>query len=102
MDMNYIDKVAAAVEEQLDPKDRPSNEALSLYRLYALLALTIGVDTSLADVHDAWSVWMTSINPAHDALVPFSELSDQQKDEDGPYRNAIQRVAREISLRKTR
>lgn len=93
--MTYIDAVARQIEIALDASVRPSQNALELYRLYALLSLTTGKSTSLRNVHDAWSVWMTGINPDHDSLVPFDELPPDVKAEDRAYRDAIVQVARE-------
>ena len=79
MGVNYIDSVAASVEESLAMELRPKVNAMSLYRSYALLALTVGENVTLENVHDAWSSWKAGIDPDHDAIRPFSEL-------DGPTR----------------
>ncbi|GAA2011517.1 DUF7701 domain-containing protein [Brevibacterium samyangense] len=97
MALNYIDEIAALIEATLDPEQRPDDDAWALYRLYALLVLVKGVDVSLEDVHDAWSVWMATINPKHDALVPFSSLDPAKRSEDGPYARAIAAVARGLN-----
>ena len=96
--MKYIDKIALAVRDELKPEDRPAEHGKALYELYALLVLTRGHETSLADVHDAWSVWMGRINPEHEALVPFGTLSRLKQDEDQPFRDAIRRVAADPTL----
>jgi hypothetical protein len=92
--MNYLDAVATQIEAELHPSLRPDEQATELYRLYALLALTRGNETSLQNVHDAWSVWMASRQPDHAALVPFSELRVDQQEQDRPYADAILRVVR--------
>jgi len=96
--MNYIDQIASAVRDELNPEDRPAEHSKALYELYALLVLIHGHETSLADVHDAWSVWMGKINPEHEALVPFDTLSRSKQDEDQPFRDAIRRVAKDPTL----
>ena len=92
--MNYIDELAAAIESNLSEGDRPDDRASELYRLYALLALVKGVEVTLADVHNAWSVWMSGDQPDHPALVPFAELDAAQRQQDEPYAEAIRRAAR--------
>lgn len=94
--MSYIDDIARRVRDALPEENRPDRDALALYRLYALLALTVGASTTLENVHDAWSVWMASQDPSHESLVPFEQLDPTVKDEDRPYVEAIIRVARAL------
>ena len=49
--MNYIDTLADRLWEKLPglPEE--------LINLYVLLVVTKGVNTSLENVHDAWSIW---------------------------------------------
>lgn len=91
--MNYIEDIAREIERQIEPGMRPSNDAQALYRLYSLLVLATGTQTTLENVHDAWSVWMTTVDARHPALVPFNKLSAEKQEEDRPYRDAIRRVA---------
>lgn len=65
-----------------------------LAQLYALLALVKGQDTTLRDVHDAWSTWRTVTSPAHRSLVPFGELSPEVQELDREYMDAIHRAAK--------
>jgi hypothetical protein len=60
-----------------------------LLRMYSLLALTKGLDTTLEDVHDAWSLWQEQSAPQHRSLIPFGQLSAQVQELDRPYRDAI-------------
>jgi len=83
-------KIQAHVDQELVP-DEPST--LRLFRIYALLALVKGTDTTIEDVHDAWVLWMTEIDGRHEALLPFSELSNKQREQDRPYLNAIHAVS---------
>ncbi|QBI56867.1 DUF7701 domain-containing protein [Streptomonospora litoralis] len=64
-----------------------------LARLYALLALVTGAETTAQDVHDAWSIWRTATNPHHSSLVPFRELAPETQELDQPFRDAIVRAA---------
>lgn len=95
--MTYVDEVARSIQRALPDADRPTSNALALYRLYALLALTRGTATSLKDVHDAWSVWMSTTRPEHPALRPFAELDMKTQAEDEPYVRAIRAVAAQLA-----
>lgn len=97
MALNYLDKVAQEVERQLSADDRPDARATELYRLYALLVLVRGRHTSLQNVHDAWSTWMTAEDPNHRSLVPFIQLRPDQQEQDRPYLDAIHRTADRVS-----
>jgi hypothetical protein len=60
-----------------------------LVSLYALLLLTRGRDTTLANVHDAWALWRLTTRPGHPSLVPFDELALEVQELDRPYLHAI-------------
>lgn len=94
--MNYIDRVALAIETEIPAESRPDHDTARLYRLYAVLALSKGIDVSLQDVHNAWSAWMADTDPGHPALVPFEDLSREKQDEDQPYAAAIRNVAQSL------
>lgn len=97
--MNYLDRVAHRVEQELKANLRPDTRADELYRLYALLVLVRGTKCSLQDVHDAWSTWMAADRPEHPALIPFDELTTEAQQKDRPYLRAIRHVAREVATR---
>ncbi|WP_422653762.1 DUF7701 domain-containing protein [Lacisediminihabitans sp.] len=97
--MNYLDQVASEIKQAIPAELRPDNDAQVLYRLYALLVLTRGVETTLANVHDAWSVWMLGREPSHESLVPFESLPEKVRQEDEPYQRAIVVVARARTVR---
>ena len=47
-----------------------------LFRLYGLLALAKGIDTTAEDVHNAWVVWMVQRGGQdHQSLRPFAVSS---------------------------
>jgi hypothetical protein len=85
--VNYIDEIAGSIGDLV-----PGND-IELLRLYALLVLTTGTDTSLENVHDAWSAWRAATRPDHPSLVPFAELSPQVQEYDRKYADAIREVA---------
>jgi hypothetical protein len=91
--LNYIDKIAEAIRCEVSPDKLPDEEAVSLFRLYAVLALAKGTSVTLQDVHNAWAAWMIERDPEHESIKPFSELSSGVKKEDEPYLNAIRAVA---------
>ena len=94
---NYIDIVASEVREAT-PRDRlpaHGHDLAALFRLYALVARIKGEQTTAADVHDAWSVWMLNRGEADEAIRPFEELHDaQQCDDDEPIVAAIRSAAK--------
>jgi len=85
--VNYIDEIVARLDEKI-----PGNDP-ALLRLYALLALTEGVNTSLENVHDAWAAWRTATNPGHKSLIPFAELAPEVQEYDRKYMDAIHAVS---------
>lgn len=95
--MNYVDDLVAAVRDELAPEDRPSSRSDELFRLYALLVLTRGTDTTLEDVHNAWSVWISESDPTHPSLVPFGDLTAEVQAQDKPFQVAIHQVAQRLS-----
>ncbi|WP_456114847.1 DUF7701 domain-containing protein [Rubrobacter aplysinae] len=91
--MNYIDQIAEQIKQAL-PKDLyPNEDSELLFRLYAVLALTLGQKVEAKDVHDAWSAWMSQSNPAHESIVPFANLSANVQAQDEPFVDAIRKVS---------
>lgn len=84
---NYIDEIATRLGVALDDCDD------DLLRLYALLALVKGADTTEEDVHDAWAAWRAATHPTHRSLVPFDELTPEVQALDTKYAEAIRAVA---------
>lgn len=90
--MNYIQPVIDALNEEL-PGLPPE-----LVDLYALLATTLGVSTTLEDVHDAWAIWKNRIKPDHKSLIPFDQLTREVQELDRKYMDGIHKVARQLDL----
>lgn len=94
----YIDKVYEMIQKETGLK---SKETL---KMYTLLALVKGEETTLSDVHDGWSMVMNykKANPPycyghdHKSLVPFDQLSKETQDRDIKYVEAIHKVAKEL------
>jgi hypothetical protein len=91
--MNYVQEVqeALAAKLGLDPE---------LRKLYALLVLVKGEETSLEDVHDAWSIWCNIDRPTHRSLIPFDQLTPKVQELDRLYMEVIHEVSREIKWKK--
>ena len=92
--MNYIQDVASEIKGVVPASVLPDEPTDRLFLYYAVLALTKGESVALRDVHDAWSAWMTEIDPSHESIRPFEELDPDVRGEDDPYVNAIRTVAR--------
>lgn len=94
----YIDKVYEMVQKETGLK---SKETL---KMYTLLVLVKGEETTLSDVHDGWSMVMNykEANPPycyghdHKSLVPFNQLRKETQDRDIKYVEAIHKVAKEL------
>ena len=86
-DANYVQAVLDRLNEAC-----PVLES-DLARLYALLAMTKGADTTLRDVHDAWALARSVTRPDHPCLVPFDELTVEQQELDREYMVAIHKAA---------
>lgn len=91
--MNYIDALARDIYRRTDPDCSPSDQDMLLYRMYALLCLTAGRDTTNRMVHDAWAAWTATYRPHHRSLVPFDALTPDVQELDSEYRDAIRAAA---------
>jgi hypothetical protein len=85
---NYIERTKARLVKELG-KELPSE----LLDLYTLLVLVKGDAVTLEDVHDAWAVWASPIQPEHRSIIPFAELSTEIQELDRTYAEAIARTA---------
>ncbi len=91
--MNYLRAVADLIRGEVPPDRLPLGDVVSLFDLYAALALSRGVDTTRRDVHDAWVVWMLVQGKDHPAMIPFDDLPASTQAEDEPFAAAIRKVA---------
>jgi hypothetical protein len=85
--MNYIDEARIRLRIELPGIDD------DLLDLYVLLILTRGQNTTLEDIHDAWSVWRSRTQPDHRSVVPFKELAPDVQELDRKYAKAVIYVA---------
>lgn len=85
---------AQEIVDRLDA-EIPGNDP-DLLRLYALLVMSTGVNTTMENIHDAWALWRIATRPDHPDLVPFDRLTPEVREYDRPYMDAVIRVAEEI------
>ncbi len=95
---NYLQRVAEQIRVCIDPDVLPDEDVESLLLDYAVLALAKGRNVTAEDVHNAWTAWMTGVDPTHESLRPYSELSREDRLQDVPFTSAIREVARRISV----
>ncbi len=88
--MNYFQDVVDAIKIEIP------DIADDLAPIYALLVLVKGEETSMEDVHDAWSAWTNPKRPDHKSLVWFDELTPEIQEYDRKYMNHIHDVARDL------
>lgn len=94
MGLSYLDSIAQDIRRQIPTSDIPDEENTRyLFRLYAVLLLAKGSLVQPEDVHNAWVAWMLNIDPTHESLIPYSELSAETAADDEPYVAAIRSVA---------
>jgi hypothetical protein len=89
--INYASEVMRRIHTELPGLDP------ALAQLYALLALTKGTETSLKDVHDAWSLWTAVVRGSHKSLIPFNQLTPAVQELDRKYMEGIHRASELVS-----
>lgn len=89
---NYVQQVIDPLTVELRAIDPDPDPVLT--RLYALLVLVKGVDTTLQDVHDAWSIYKDITRPDHRSLIPFNDLTPEVRELDRKYVDAVHRIAK--------
>ncbi len=91
--LNYIDGIAERIRREVPPDLLPEGNTALLFRMYAVLALTVGEEVEARNVHDAWSAWMSQSDPEHDSIQPFERLPKDVQAQDEPFVEAIRKVA---------
>ena len=87
--MNYIQKIQNALDEEL----KMGETYVGLLETYGLLVLTVGVNCTQENIHDAWSIWQNKTQPEHRSLIPFNKLTKEVQELDEEYRLAVVKVA---------
>lgn len=91
--MNYVLKTIAVLREEVAGHGASLPDG-QLTKLYAQLALTTGLNTTLEDVHQARAVWRASSDGPDDPdLVWFGLLPPETQAGGEPYRDAIRATA---------
>ena len=94
--MNYISEIAERIRREVPQEVQPEGDTDLLFLMYAVLALTVGEDVRAEDVHDTWSAWMTYLDPSHESIKPFAQLSPETRKTDQPFVDAIRKVATQL------
>jgi hypothetical protein len=91
--MSYLDADAELIRSCLPDDTSVPEGSDDLFVLYAVLMRVKGEATEAADVHDAWSAWISRGEPDHESIRPFDQLSPTVQAEDAPFLTAIRRAA---------
>lgn len=91
--MSYLDADAELIRSCLPEGTCVPEGSEDLFVLYAVLMRVKGRATEAADVHDAWSAWMSRREPGHGSVRPFDQLAPTVQAEDAPFLIAIRRAA---------
>ena len=92
--MTYLDDDAALIRQNVPPDTEVPDDSDRLFRLYAIVLRAKGLNATAADVHNAWAAWQQELDPDHDALLPYDDLSPDVQAEDRPFLAAIHAAAR--------
>lgn len=97
--MSYLDADAELIRSCLPVGTGVPEDSDDLFVLYAVLMRAKGEGTQAADVHDAWSAWMSRSDPDHESIRPYDQLAPSVQREDAPFLTAIRGAARARSER---
>jgi hypothetical protein len=92
--MTYLDADAQLIRSHVPTGTGVPEDSEDLFILYAVLMRAKGESTQAADVHDAWSAWMSRSEPDHDSIRPYDQLAPSVRKEDAPFLTAIHGAAR--------
>lgn len=89
----YAEQLRAEIDRELPGLDE------KLLDRYTRLGLRSGTNTTMSEVHEAWSIWCAGLNPSHRWLVPFEALPAEVQELDRPYRDGIHRACETVNSR---
>lgn len=89
---NYVHNAFTRLDNQLGREQNPA-----LIEFYTILALTKGSETTMQDVHDAWSLHTSIDSPDHPSIRPFDHLPESIQEMDRRFMEAIHEVAKEVT-----
>ena len=92
--MSYLDADAELIRSCLPAGTGVPQDSDDLFVFYAVLMRAKGEGTQAADVHDAWSAWMSRSEPDHESIRPYNQLAPSVQEEDAPFLSAIHSAAR--------
>lgn len=90
--MNYIDEVREELAKHV-------KVGRGLMRVYSVLVMAKGEETTLKDVHDAWAVnindnWNKAKLGDHWSVIPFKQLNPETQVKDQEFVDGIRETAR--------
>ena len=91
--MSYLDTDADLIRSCVPEGTGVPEGSEDLFVLYAVLMRAKGEGTQAADVHDAWSAWMSRSTPDHESIRPYDQLASSVQEEDAPFLTAIRSAA---------
>jgi hypothetical protein len=91
--VSFLDVLGSRIRSAVPAGSVQDEDTRGLFRMYAVLLLAKGDATTAADVHNAWCAWMADRQPRHESLVPFEELSVEQRTQDAAFVSAIRVTA---------
>ena len=90
--MNYIQEIQTELSKHIKVSKR-------LLSYYSLLVVTLGEETTLADIHDAWAVDKNISMSHHRSIVLFEKLSPEVQELDREYMEAVRLTAKNLKKR---
>lgn len=85
--MNYIQEIQTELAKHIKVGNR-------LLSYYSLLVITLGEETTLADIHDAWAIEKNINMPEHRSIILFEKLEPRVQELDRNYMEAVHKTAK--------
>ncbi len=94
----YLDELAEEIYTEAEGLEGIPEDYMLLYRMYALLALSVGPWVTSIQVHAAWAVWVSESDIEHESNKPWGDLAPSVQLLSHPYVEAIYKVAKRRGL----
>lgn len=91
---NYLAEEAQRIRSFVPRGTSVPDQSDALFLIYAVLVRAKGQLVTNSDIHDAWAAWMSTQNPDHEALRPYSDLDTETRKFDAPFTSAVRAAAR--------
>ena len=89
----YLEAIAQQIRAEVSDVEVPSGDTQALFRVYAVLCLTLGTRTTAQTSTMRGSPGCSSVISNHPSLLPVDELDKPIADSDEPFAVAIRHVA---------